>query len=62
MDCGKGYQNRMVVCLEVSPNGDITVSNNQDLCPLSEKPAIQQPCATHACEGIWHYTPWNKVC
>lgn len=51
----------MVVCLQETTDGDISVSNDQSLCELSEKPAIQQPCATHQCEAIWHFTEWTKV-
>ena len=51
----------MVVCLQENLDGGVSVVRDQSLCALSEKPAIQQPCSTEKCNGVWHFTEWTKV-
>lgn len=58
-DCGKGSQQRSVVCLMKSYEG-FTVMPPYE-CSSLERPLSQQSCNLKACGAMWYHTDWSGV-
>jgi len=60
VDCGKGYQQRIVSCMKVFANQTVElVSEDGNTCDLSTKPTTSQDCHIANCGAKWHFTKWS---
>lgn len=57
--CGEGKQRRVVLCHQKN-NGRVELYDDS-VC-AGEKPATEQTCLLHPCEGVdWVLTEWTGV-
>ena len=59
VSCGRGVQERSVVCIkEVARLPTVVTDNN---CDASLRPHSQKPCEQPACTPQWYMTDWSQV-
>jgi len=58
VDCGKGYQQRIVSCMKVFSNGTVELVT-QDRCNPDNKPTTSQNCHIANCDAKWYFTKWS---
>ena len=57
-DCGKGLQQRVVICMK-SVRGNYQETFDAG-CSLDDKPAVRKDCNSD-CAPSWFATPWTQV-